>query len=1290
MSLKPCKFTPKGSKKELSYDEFRQYLLDNFDELVEPPTGEDEGVKESPKKKLRGTIEAFVERSDLDQETKDALLSDERSYMDALGFDEAKQLAENIISELGVEEAVSQADKNNVPTELQSLVYGEALNYAKEQGKKAETTKEKDKWADYENEIHQKLAEKATAFGRFNAYIQTIYYQSPYALVRQAKKEIEDRNKVFAPQAKKQAKEVGQILNDPIHTEEAIEEAIASAVTEAISEKEKQIKELEKKLAEAKKEPKKSSGKRRKYIVSEDAYKEAKKTLFGRPSANPYLDPQTWGALGVMAAYNIERGYYRFSDFFKKMSKETKGKYQEYFADLYESAKLKAIEDGIPASEFDSDIEQQAIYLQNEAEALKKEIEAKKQEAKEAKKWQGKGLEATIKQALIDAGYGKEVAGKQQVDWRKVTGSSKDAAPVVAKVKEALKGKIPADQIDALTEAIEKKAAELVTQKKAKAIETKIKQINRYKALKVLNKIKRNTRIQGLVETWRQGGITEKEILERLGQDFGIITFTGEDEKIIEDLVSQIDAAPTGAEKERLEESLQAFLEYTGAPQFLPRKFLERNKARLLSGPITLIKNISGGIDAAMAIAYKGLVNQFDGAKPSGDKQVVKVFLKAHKKALITAMDILWRGGIDTGTAMSEITKNKEGAPAVRYAENPRDTYKKVGAYHRAGAILDKGERVFMRVMSAFDTFNQVMLQEVEAYTFIKDELKKQNPAMSNKELAEKAYNLTYAVEINEAEMQAEKEFADRGIDVTGISGQIRFNRRVQEIVEQKRTEGTLRAAQFFGNRYTYKAYDPGLFSGAAFVIQQMKNGITKAMGKYKKSDNASVRRAAEIVDFSTAMTIDWLLPFIKTVGNILEKQMEIVPLYGMTKAAGYTAAAAYNKKQGGKLEGIDYQRAGEYYWRVAVGMALTAMLVALADDDEEDGLKSIYGEGSEQFSEKMNRGKQRPKNTIRINGNNIPIDLFGPLAGSLKIKSSALDEERYGIDQKTSVGFYLSLLNNLYFEKTGSLIDAVSSGNDRRINNMLTNEAAEQATRATIPATQFFRQAGQIASPRAKKAITFAEKLQKYSGIGSVTLDRPAIDYRGKTYDTGQIYTSSADGFIKMFSDAIKIDDVDELVFQYHPGIMAPNRSGEAFQVLTDGKYAPMTEQDFYEVSKKSGQNLDKLLSLYVKNPTYNRPEITESAYEKYYRKGEEAVIAKGKPVTEDNVKDEARKIYEEESKAEGIKNEISDLNTLAKDAAIEWYYKTNKLRVPFDKQGSIDRFEEEMAVLEQRAKKR
>lgn len=61
-----------------------------------------------------------------------------------------------------------------------------------------------------------------------------------------------------------------------------------------------------------------------------------------------------------------------------------------------------------------------------------------------------------VKEALIKAGFGKEVAGKQQVDWNKLTTDSKNVNDTIEKIKQALQGVLPQNEIDFVVNQIDK------------------------------------------------------------------------------------------------------------------------------------------------------------------------------------------------------------------------------------------------------------------------------------------------------------------------------------------------------------------------------------------------------------------------------------------------------------------------------------------------------------------------------------------------------------------------------------------------------------------------------------------------------------------------------------------------------------------------------------------------------------------------------------------------------------------------------------------------------------------
>ena len=199
------------------------------------------------------------------------------------------------------------------------------------------------------------------------------------------------RNEQEKTEAKEKAKEIVEVFNSNEGVEEAFEQALKEAVETSNQERDKRIAELEKQLSDVTvREAKAKTPKNKKYRVDESKRKEALKTLL-EFSANPFLDPRKWQALGTLATYHLERGYYKFEDFYKKMKKELGGQYEEYYADLYNEAKQVQIENGVSGEEFDSDEEVNRL-----AEKKYQEIENAKKEIEELKKQ--KEIESLITQ----------------------------------------------------------------------------------------------------------------------------------------------------------------------------------------------------------------------------------------------------------------------------------------------------------------------------------------------------------------------------------------------------------------------------------------------------------------------------------------------------------------------------------------------------------------------------------------------------------------------------------------------------------------------------------------------------------------------------------------------------------------------------------------------------------------------------------------------------------------------------------------------------------------------------
>jgi hypothetical protein len=1531
-NLKPCVFTIKGE--EMSYDEMRQYLLDNYDQLSVASTATSSVVSEKQKaindaidraakfvkdalrvqnrgvvsmgfdadtlidnlakgakilvdsgisvaeavkmvieraekqinsfikdghldpninlekevekavnsynkpsevkRRLRGTIEAFVERSDVADSIKEKLLADEESYLVQLGRDNAIALAKEVIESLGgIEAALDNlaSSKTDIPVDIQSIIYGEGLNWAKENRIKATSQEDIDYWADRENEIHQRLAAKATSFGRFIAYLYDVYTRSGYAMVRETKKAIEKRNSVMRPNAKKLAAKIKAILDDLSQVGESVSEALSSTTTASITALEKKIKQLETKIEKLKKEPAASKKPATKSKVSPKEAKDAIAFLlnFGKPSSTSGTStnqptrrsipadasPEVMSNLYTAGRYFVELGYTSFDEFYKKMNKELKGKFENHYADVYNNSREFAIENGADASLFtsqeevnkiaDQKFEEQA-ELERELQEAKDELERTRKKkaienlmkepnppsgppvtreqklrtlaaeldaelggsaytdivdafigSKEAKEQSkkadakrkseikafydmmsaklptgtkdtrtkeqklldaaadldaamggdnftrqaqafiamGSNISDIVEQALIDAGFSKMVTDPKTgnkievVDWKALTTDSKSSADTIAKIRQAIIDKYGANSpILSELDAIEQQADKLIKEKKAKAVAAEIKRISRAK-----NKVqtivgKRKSNIQKMLDKWKQGAFDEQQIMDDLADELGLVAFTAEDQATMEAMLDEIERAPTGVEKERIEEKLQAFLTYKKHPTFALASFRQWMKGSLLTGFVTAIKNFTGGMQAVSQLIKEYAMAQ---AKAGGDAKMNATVIRSFKKALRVALDLLINGSVDPGVAQSEITGTKEGSPSVRFMENRRSDLGMRGALYVPSKIFDTLPKYILRAIGSVDSFFNTLLQDVKTYNLARTMIKERNPNISSAEANRMAYEETWGMEIMEAEIQAEKEFADRGISIDGFKGRVRFRRRVNEIVEQKRKPEIVKMARSFGARNTFKEQDMGVASMVGALWTQFISLHEKALKALRDTDSKLAFQFANALEFTLGLTFDLLTPFVKGTANFMEKGLEHFAPYGIAKAAAYAIPATESKISKRSSE-YNFDRVGEYVWNAVLGTALTAFIMSLGDDDEEDKEKAIYGAGSEDWDELKNRRKQRPANSIVINGSAYNFDLFGPLSIPLRIEASQLDKKRYGKEEGvgTAIDVLVNMISSPYLETPGQMIRNIKKG---EYSTLLKRQGSEFVTRAAIPAVGFFRQAGQLYKPQAMTPITFMEHLYKQSGIFMVgKLDRPAFDYRGKTYDQGEVNPGSPDGMRRLLlSKKGAIDDIDKFVFKYAPSVGVVNTNVEKYKIYDEGSFRPMTDEEEYDFKFNQAQKFDKLITKYkstnpeswLSDPLY-RTAVEQDVSDSDLYSAKQAIKKENESATAEELDKLAMEKALNDKLNSEIKSKINELSRISSYAAFKETIDKYGLTTPPGFEEAVDDYNFELDYME------
>jgi len=937
-----------------------------------------------------------------------------------------------------------------------------------------------------------------------------------------------------------------------------------------------------------------------------------------------------------------------------------------------------------------------ALYNTN---TFSKQAEAYLQGKQQEKALKPTEILKSINNAMIDAGYFKEKVVKgntvKVVDWESVVKGSKTPDAAWAKVDAIIKATLSPSDYAIQEPLLRDMFFATVNDKKIKAVQATVNTIARKRGN--FNRAKRKTRVEKLIEMYNTGALTKEDVRNELAEEIGLKQITLEDEQYIEAMLKAIDRSPMGAEREYLEEQLLYFLDKKDY-MHLWKATVERMLARILTGGITILKNALGVFTALNMVTYKVLVNNLALVQGKGDKEILRVVRKSTGQAAANFLDILWNGGVDLGSAFSETTETKEGTPRIRYIEhkklNPRMTALGKAIYYPRLAGMNL-EKVLSRLISAADSLNGSVLKEVGEYDYIKQQVKRNDPTLSNSEAAKRAYEIMYVKQIEEAEEQAIQEFKDREIELTDSkSDRFRFNRRVQEIVTQTREKEATKEGSYFANRYTFKALDAGISGVLYFGLLQLKKTLPQAVNLAATKLEKTNPRAAEIAKSSAKVVNDIIflqtLPFLKGITNILEKRLELIAPYGAVKSLAYVGKGLLSETE--LQKDLAYRRAGEYAWRAAVGGLIAALLYSWADDDEESG-KAITAQGTTDWRDNQVERTIRPSNSITINGYTIPfqatntMDLNLILLGVYEdwkreqkrltaVKAQDADNAVMTIGERVMVG----ILDDEYLRGMQSLYRSITTENTVQSSKYWNRTIAEFSTRAIVPATGFFRQGVNMVNSEAKNPIGLKEQLYKQSGIMSFMVDRKAFDYRGRSFDQADVYANSTRGFVKSMSKKDGADEIDLFQNKYKPSLSTPSVLSPNLTVVgNDGEGRTMTEEEYYDFSYAKAVKYGTLLEAYYKtNPEkrtpkdINLPKVGTAAYDNLKKEATARLKLKGQEldltVSSDRIKiqSEMINILEESEVPKAIAKELTLLNSIATDAAFQEFCKTRGYDIP------------------------
>lgn len=189
--------------------------------------------------------------------------------------------------------------------------------------------------------------------------------------------------------------------------------------------------------------------------------------------------------------------------------------------------------------------------------------------------------------------------------------------------------------------------------------------------------------------------------------------------------------------------------------------------------------------------------------------------------------------------------------------------------------------------------------------------------------------------------------------------------------------------------------------------------------------------------------------------------------------------------------------------------------------------------------------------------------------------------------------------------------------------------------------------------------------------------MDKPAYDYRGREYKTGDIYANSVNGWLTMFKEKQMGDKVDKFVSDYYPRVLNVREDLEPYKVFDPSQrygLRTMTEKELYEYGLEKAKKFDTLVkAYYATNPIGQKErridamlqedskQTRDDIYKQYVaaatfeqlRKAKRELTDRGITSEDPNYEAKLGKELVDIRERDEIKREISEINTLSNKAA-------------------------------------
>jgi hypothetical protein len=860
-----------------------------------------------------------------------------------------------------------------------------------------------------------------------------------------------------------------------------------------------------------------------------------------------------------------------------------------------------------------------------------------------------------IRQKLIDAGFYKEKVidnkSVKSVDWSKIVGNA-------ANLNEA-KEKITKSILD-LGFTIEQAKPEInavLEQLDSKVADIKTKEINKFLNKGVINKVKSalgektpKTKITKLIELNNKGMLSDANIKDALAAELGLISLSKDDVVRMRELAAIIDNPDIPYFRKRLfEEQLQYIMDTKGGNII----FLENREAVMankLSSVYNQVQNSTGSTRAVSTLLTVILKTKNIGL-------AARVFGKEFINSISEAKTILIKGAVSRGSSFSDLTKVTEGEARVRYLEQGQGKFlsgKLIGKpiYAQLGGkkvdlnVLNAAYskiKYIQRLLESVDTPSSGTISGITQFWQITKQINKFYPELSSKEKATKIYEMMYSLD---REVEFDKAVA--GLKASGISNPTTYeiNRAINERVERARNEEM--AKEFYkaiaslkpmaetklkleGNenptdeeiqnesytmigrtspldvvargerqagRETGKVSTFGIMSIILLPVDAIQKTVNFGMKKSTSKIETTVANAGDAAMIQ-------VFPFVHSIGRWIEMQLELTP-YGALKGLAYKGFAEFvpeNEKR--KISNEEISELGDDYLirGLLLGPAYTTVIMYtmsfvkyLIDDKDDDDEMVVGTAKAEKFAQERVQSVGKPKESFKLGGKYIPLDLLGNEGRVLGMWADYLNitEKSKEDDIKSKIIIGTLVVMN-------SAIDASWTNSASRYGSMLSNifkgkeeKFAPQLGKMTggilgsqIPFNRTQTELSTLLNPTTRQSIDFGTNvLNQLSMTRAFSKEKPSFDYRGRTYEYGEIYVNSADGVAKMFTKGKYGDDIDaflsEINFAATDAYQNPSEIKDyAFGIYSpEGKKRAMTNEEYYIFRKKTADKFNAFIT--------------------------------------------------------------------------------------------------------------